>query len=216
MSDIAVAHSRGAGITRLVRGWVIAAIAVILAAGGHQAAHSIVHGGADPVPVHLLGFSIAVTAPAAVALAGRGPSKRTAATTIFGQIAFHLLYSTASPGEHAGHGSQAHQHHRYHHVVPTVGEAHTAPAVHAVTADVIMVVAHLLAAALTTTAVIYGERSLLTVVDWLTLAPSRTLIATRPLCIGAPKTIQAMHTVWIPHPLSVCQARSPRGPPVLA
>src|SRR5690625_6788251 len=87
MSDTAVTHSRSTGITRLVRGWIAAIIAVILAAEGHQAVHSLVHGAADPIPVQLLGLSLAVTAPVAVALAGRGPSKRTAATTIFGQIA---------------------------------------------------------------------------------------------------------------------------------
>jgi len=198
MSDTAVTHSRSTGITRLVRGWIAAIIAVILAAEGHQAVHSLVHGAADPIPVQLLGLSLAVTAPVAVALAGRGPSKRTAATTIFGQIAFHLLYSMASPGGHAEH------------------QIHTTPAVDAATADVLMVLAHLLAAALTTTAVLYGERSLLAIAAWLTLTPSRVLIGTRPLSIGGAKTVQAMHTVWIPHPLNVCQTRSTRGPPVLA
>src|SRR5699024_829355 len=90
MSATAVSHSRGSGISRLLRGWVVATIAVVLAAGGHQAAHRLVHGSAETIPLQLLAFSIAVTAPVAVAFAGRGPSKRTAATTIFGQIAFHL------------------------------------------------------------------------------------------------------------------------------
>src|SRR5699024_10316330 len=101
MSDTAVTHSRSTGITRLVRGWIAAIIAVILAAEGDQAAHSLVHGAADPIPVPRLDLSLPVTAPVAVALAGRGLSKPPAATTIFGQIAFHLLYSMVSPVVHA-------------------------------------------------------------------------------------------------------------------
>src|SRR5699024_12587416 len=103
MSDTAVTHSRSTGITRLVRGWIAAIIAVILAAESHQAVHSLVHGAADPIPVQLLGLSLAVTAPVAVALAGRCPSKRTAATAIFGQIDFHLLYLIDSPDVPAKH-----------------------------------------------------------------------------------------------------------------
>ena len=216
MSATAVSHSRGSGISRLLRGWVVATIAVVLAAGGHQAVHRLVHGSAETIPLQLLAFSIAVTAPVAVAFAGRGPSKRTAATTIFGQIAFHLLYSMASPGGHTDHGSQAHQDHGHHQLIPGGGASDTVHAVHGATADVIMVLAHLLAAALTTAIVIYGEHSVLTIIAWLTLAPSRTLATRQPLAIGAPKTLQAMYTVWIPHPLTVCQTRSTRGPPVLA
>src|SRR5699024_10883755 len=134
-------------------GWFAAIIAVVLAAERHQAARSRGHGAAGPVPGQLLGISLGVTAPVALALAGRGPSRRTAATTIFRQIAFHLRYSMASPGGHAEH------------------QIHTTPAVDAATADVIMVLAHLLAAALTTTAVLYGERSLLAIAAWLTLTP---------------------------------------------
>src|SRR5690625_6925236 len=94
MSDNAVQKGHSAGIARFVRGWVVAMLAVILAAGGHQAAHSIVHGIAEPIPLELLAFSAALTAPIAVVLIGNRTSRwATAGTTIFGQLVFHGLYS---------------------------------------------------------------------------------------------------------------------------
>src|SRR5690625_3614374 len=75
MSDNAVQKGHSAGIARFVRGWVVAMLAVILAAGGHQAAHSIMHGGAEPIPLELLVFSAALTAPIAVVLIGNRTSQ---------------------------------------------------------------------------------------------------------------------------------------------
>lgn len=215
MPDNAVGHSRVSGVARLLRGWFIAVVAVLLAVGGHQAAHTITHGSAEAIPAELLVFSAALTAPIAVLLAGRRVAQwSTAVTTVVGQIVFHLLYSMASPSGHSSHGAH---HHHGHHDVTAGSQPHTSEALAAgIPAEVVMVAAHLLAAALTTTVIIYGERSLLAIVAWLTLAPSRFVLATPSLRIDRPKTAQPMYSVWIPHPMDVSQTRSTRGPPILA
>ncbi|NLZ97969.1 MAG: hypothetical protein GX920_03995, partial [Micrococcus sp.] len=79
-SDNAVFSSRVSGVARLLRGWAVAVFAVMLAAGGHQAAHSMMHGAADGIPLELLGFSMAITAPIAVGLAGKRLSRWSTAT----------------------------------------------------------------------------------------------------------------------------------------
>jgi len=211
MSDNAVQKGHSAGIARFVRGWVVAMLAVILAAGGHQAAHSIMHGGAEPIPLELLVFSAALTAPIAVVLIGNRTSQwSTACTTVFGQLAFHALYSLSSSSiatQHAGH-VQGHM---------DFAMAVESQAIHASTAaDVVMVVAHLLAAVLTTVVITHGERSLLTIVSWLTLAPIRVVLATLPVICTRPKIVQPWSRVWIPHALNVSQTRSTRGPPLAA
>lgn len=215
MSDNAVVSSRVSGVARLLRGWIVAVLTVLLAAGGHQAAHSIMHGATELIPWELLGFSAALTAPIAVALTGKRLSKwSTAITTVFGQIAFHVLYSLPYSGAQAVQG--LHDHHG-HHQLAVVAEPHMSHAIHATaTADSVMLAAHLLAAALTTVMIIHGESSLLTLIAWLTLAPSRFVLAALPLSITRPKTVLPMARGWIPRPMNVSQTRTTRGPPVLA
>lgn len=217
MSDIAVDNSRVSGAARLFRGWTVAALAVLLAAGGHQAAHSIMHGSTEAIPVELLAFSAAVTAPIAVGLAGKRLSNwSTALTAVFGQLAFHILYSLPYSGANIAHSGHAHHGH-HQQTLPVAAEAHTThAAAHTVAEDAVMLAAHLIAAVLTIAAIVHGERSLMAVIAWLTLAPSRFVLAALPVSIARPKTVQPMIRVWIPRPMNVSQTRSTRGPPVLA
>lgn len=218
MSDSAVLHRRSSGIARLLRGWIVALLAVVLAAGGHQAAHSMMHGATEPIPVQLLCFSAAMTAPLAVALAGKRMSTwATAITTVFGQIVFHVLYSLPYAGAQTLHGSDLHHGHHGHENLALLSEPHVSHAVHATTAaDAVMLAAHLLAAALTTFVIVHGERSLVSVVCWMTLVPVRVVLARLPVSVAHPKAILPMARVWIPRPMNVRQTRSTRGPPVLA
>src|SRR5690625_6547845 len=112
----AVSRSRRSGAARLWRGWIVAVLAVLLAAGGHQSAHSVTHGMTEAIPWELLGFSIALTGPVAVGLAGRGISMwATGLTTIFGQLVFQGLYSMPYTGTSApSHGKL----HRVHTITP--------------------------------------------------------------------------------------------------
>src|SRR5699024_5682281 len=90
-------------------------------------------------------------------------------------------------------------------------------AIHASTAaDVVMVVAHLLAAVLTAVGSTHGERSLLTIVSWLTLAPIRVVLDTFAVICTRSTSMQPWSRVWIPHALNVSQTRSTRGPPLAA
>lgn len=216
MSDDAVLHRRSSGIARFVRGWIIAVLAVVLAAGGHQIAHSVMHGATETIPLQLLVFAAALTAPIAVALSGQRISAwSTAATTIFGQIVFHVLYSLPYTGVSALPNGHDHHGHTAHLVAPEAPivqhAAHTTAA-----ADVIMIAAHLLAAALTVVVITHGEHSLVTLAHWLTLAPVRIVLATRPVTLARPTTVPSAVRVWIPHPMNVAQTRTTRGPPVLA
>ncbi|WP_022869496.1 hypothetical protein [Yaniella halotolerans] len=217
-SDNAVFSSRVSGVARLLRGWTVAVFAVLLAAGGHQAAHSIMHGAADTIPFELLGFSAAITAPIAVGLAGRRISKwSTATTTVVAQIVFHALYSLPYTG--APTVQDAHAHHDL--AVLTDSHAgHTmsvagAEMVHAAaTADIVMVAAHIFAAVFTTAVIVRGEQCLVTLVGWLLLAPTRLVLATQPVSIARPKRVPSLSWSWLPRPVDISQARSTRGPPV--
>ena len=218
MTDHTVSsHSRRSGAARLWRGWVIALLAVALAAGGHQAAHSITHGATEALSWQLLGFSAALTAPVAVALAGgRIATWSTAVTTIVGQLAFHLLYSLPYTGSSDLPNAQHHGHH-----APTpILESQAAHLEHAASssmaADTVMLVAHVLAAAMTTWIIVHGERSLVTIVAWLLLVPIKLVLATLPVSTARPKLICAAGRVWIPHPMNIAQTRWTRGPPALA
>lgn len=198
MSDNAVSpRSRDSGVARLWRGWVVAVLAVLLAAGGHQAAHSFMHGNAESIPWELLGFSAALTAPIAVALAGKRISVvSTGVTTIFGQLAFHTLYSLAS--------SSGASHHTGHAVQSTAA------------AGAVMLLAHFLAAVVTTFVIVHGERSLVAIVAWLLLVPVQLVLAASPISTARPKPVPTVGSRWIPHPMNVAQTRWTRGPPVLA
>lgn len=217
MSDNAVLSSRSSGVAGLLRGWTVAVLAVLLAAGGHQVAHSIMHGGTESIPLELLVFSAALIAPVAVVLTGKRRSNwSTAVTTICGQVAFHVLYSLPYSGVQGGYS--VHNHHGHHQVaLPAAPDAHAAHAMITTPADdAVMLFAHVLAAAVTTLMIVHGERSLVAVVAWLTLAPTRFVLAVLPANLSRPKAVQPMIRVWIPRPMNVSQTRTTRGPPVLA
>lgn len=219
-SDNAVFSSRVSGVTRLLRGWAVAVFAVMFAAGGHQAAHSMMHGAADGIPLELLAFSVAITAPIAVGLAGKRLSKwSTATTTVIAQIVFHALYSLPYTGAPAAHDAHAN------HDLAAVTEGHTALAMSAAgaetlhastTADVVMVIAHIFAAVFTTAVIVHGERCLFILVGWLLLAPTRFVLAAQPVSIVCPKRLIGISRVWIPRLLEVFRARWTRGPPLVA
>lgn len=215
MSEDAVLHRRSSGLARFLRGWIIAVLAVILAAGGHQIAHSIMHGATETIPLQLLVFAAALTAPIAVAFSSQRISTwSTAATTIFGQIVFHVLYSLPYTGVSQlpnGHDHNGHMAHLVASEQPLAHAAHTTAA-----ADVVMIAAHLLAAALTVVVMTHGEHTLIMLAHWLTLAPVRIVLATRPVILARPTSVASGVRVWIPHPMNVTQTRMTRGPPVLA
>ena len=212
----AFSRSRHTGAAQLWRGWIVALLAVVLAAGGHQAAHSVTHGMTDDLPWELLGFSVALTAPVAVALAGRSISMwATALTTIFGQLAFHLLYSLP----YAGFSELPNGHHHGPHAVPQtpVHDPITSHVEHsAMAADATMLGAHVLAAVVTTCLVVSGERSLVTLVAWMLLVPAKLVLAAPPISTVRPRAVPAVGRVWIPHPMNLAATRWSRGPPVLA
>jgi len=216
-SDNAVPSSRVSGFARLLRGWTVTVIAVMLAAGGHQAAHSIMHGATDTIPVELLGFSMAITAPIAVGLAGkRLATWSTVVVTVVGQVIFHALYSLPSSGVPSVYHANSHQH-----GLAPVTDAHPAhtmltEAITSVTASGVMFLAHIAAATLTTGVIVYGERCLMAIVGWLLLAPTRLVLAALPVSIMGPKVIQPISRIWLPSPIDASRACSTRGPPVYA
>lgn len=217
MSDHAVSsHSRRSGTARLWRGWTVALLTVLLAAGGHQAAHSLTHGTTETIPWQIMGFALALTAPIAVALAGRGVSTwATAVVTILGQFAFHLLYSLPYTGTSAlAHGDHGHDA-AVQIVQPPL--VHAGQAVHGTsTGDFVMLSAHVLAALLTTWVITHAERSLATIVTLLLLTPIRLILATLPVSATQVKSALPIGCVWVPHPRNITQTRWTRGPPVLA
>ena len=216
MSDDAVLHRRSSGIARFFRGWIIAVLAVVLAAGGHQIAHSMMHGATETIPLQLLAFAAALTAPIAVALAGQRISTwSTAATTIFGQIAFHTLYSLPYTGVSQLPNGHDHHGHMAHLVTPDTPAVQHAAHTTAL-AGFVMIAAHLLAAALTVVVITNGEHTLITLAHWLTMAPVRIVLATRPVILARRSSVAAGVRVWVPHPMNVTQTRTTRGPPVLA
>ena len=212
----AMSRSRRSGVARLWRGWIVALLAVLLAAGGHQAAHVMIHGMSEAIPWELLGFSTALTAPVAVALAGRGVSVwTTGLATIFGQFAFHLLYSLP----YTGTSDLPHRHHEGYQPVQ-VTEAHLATPPHmehgSMAAEASMLGAHILAAAVTTWIIVYGERCLVTLVAWLLLVPAKLVLASPTMGAAHPRSVLPVGRVWIPHPMNLASTRWSRGPPVLA
>ncbi|HIY85232.1 MAG TPA: hypothetical protein H9822_02135 [Candidatus Yaniella excrementavium] len=206
-SDNAVCSSRVSGVARLLRGWVVAIVAVLLAAGGHQIAHSMMHGTADMLPFELLGFAAAITAPIAVGLVGKRHSTRsTAITTVVAQLVFHALYALPYTGVPSVH--DVHAHHE------SAGLAVTTHA--SATADMVMVAAHIFAAVFTTAVIVHGERCIFALVGWVLLAPTRLVLATEPASIAHPKRVPSLAWVWTPQSVDVSQACSTRGPPVIA
>lgn len=216
MSQHAVSSRRSCGVGRLFRGWIVALLAVVLAAGGHQLAHSAMHGATEALPLPLLIFAAALTAPIAVALTGpRVAAWSTALTTLCGQLAFHALYSlpytgaSALPNGHEHHGPLIHT------VATSASPIHDGSHV-ATAADTAMIVAHLLAAVLTIVVIVHGERCLITLAHWLTLTPSRLVLATSSVVTQRFDPRLTAGQAWIPHPMNVLKTRSTRGPPVLA
>lgn len=217
MTDHAVSsRARRSGVARLWRGWVVALLAVLFAAGSHQAAHSVTHGSIENIPWQLLVFSAALTAPIAVALAGRRVATwGTTATIVFGQVAFHLLYSLP----YTGVSDLPNGHHQHQGAAP-IAEAQLAHINHAAhstgSTDAVMLLAHLIAVALTTWVIVHGERSLLIIVAWLLLTPINLLWASSPLSTDRVCEQFPTGRVWVPHPMNIAPTRWTRGPPVLA
>ena len=127
---------------RALRGAAAAWVATIVAATGHSLA-----GGGAPSPAFVLAIGI-LASPIAVALAGRRLAVwRVAATVLASQALFHTAFAlTAAADPGALHG---------HHVARLGGELSPV-----VLPDAPMLVAHALAAAVTTLALVRGERML--------------------------------------------------------
>ena len=155
-------------------------------------------------PVWLVLTATALAAPAAVWLVGRRPSPlRTATVVLVSQAMFHTFFSVTAGTD----PTLSHSH--VHGLAPAVLGPVSTPQAHA--ASVSMVAAHVLAAVVTTAALVYGERllgaarrgirRLLARVDHRTLAPLRP----------APRTSWAA-----PHatPLIAMSSLSRRGPPI--
>lgn len=77
-------RSRDSGAARLWLGWTVALLAILLAAGGRQAAHSVPHGVIETIPWELFGLAIALTALIAVALVDKHGSTLPLASAHFG------------------------------------------------------------------------------------------------------------------------------------
>lgn len=155
-------HSSLQGTARLLRGWGAALVATVVAAGFHTLADPGHHDD-GPSPLVIL-LTLALAGPLCTALAGRMLSwTRLSAGVLLSQGLFHALYSlgsgtvTGSAGPAAGHS------HHAQHLVVASGPPPTVDAAPA------MLLAHVLAAAVTLLLLRQGERAVLTVTDWVLL-----------------------------------------------
>jgi hypothetical protein len=196
--------------TRVVRGTVTAAFAILVATLSHLAG-----GGHAPGVVGLI-LAAALAVPTCVLLAGRTVSAvRLAVAVACSQAVMHLLFSVGTPtsttvqvvGGHHGHGGQL--------MTTGPGTAETAgmAGMHMGSS---MWVAHALAAVVTIVALRYGERAFW---DLLALARTSVAIAFRAVALVIAPRVELRHRIARVvrieiRDLGVCVAASPhRGPP---
>lgn len=185
---------------RLVRAAAVSATATVLAAVSHT-----VGGGSAPHPLLVLAVATVLT-PLSAVLVGSAQSRgRVAATVLVSQGVFHLLFhALGSPTNADVAGGAAHSHH--------VDLTLLAPVAPVAPVSALMLVAHLVAAMLTTVLIWHGEALVATIIGWVE-ALFRRAAAVAPIAHRRPSR---------PHPdphlsfLAAVTAAVPRrGPPVL-
>lgn len=184
---------------RILRAGTASTVATTLAAASHTVA-----GGAAPHPL-LVAAMASFLVPVAAVVVGIRPSRlRVATTVLLSQTLFHVAFQvlgapTGSPGV-IGHE---------HHVDLSVLGAETPVAA----PDPLMLVGHLVAAALTTAALCHGESMVRDVAGWVRAHLRRAITPFRSAHDG-PVLIVASEPSLID---SRCSSSvSLRGPPVLA
>ncbi|SEM86186.1 hypothetical protein E3O25_04685 [Cryobacterium sp. TMT1-3] len=187
---------------RFVRGWLTAAVAVLVAALSHVAA-----GGHAPAPVSIA-IALAFAGMVSVALAGKNLSLvRLTLSVGFSQVLFHLLFGlggSAGSMTVAGHHGAA---------TVIVGAASAAPVSPAMDW---MWLAHAVAAVVTIVALRRGERTF-----WALVELARTALVAVIIALGivlpTPRSVlvrAARHLTFIPFDLAVLLSpMRHRGPP---
>lgn len=178
---------------RALRGTAAAWVATIVAATGHTLA-----GGGAPSPAFVVAIGV-LASPVAVALAGRRLTAwRVAASVLVSQALFHTAFAvTASADPAALHG---------HHVAHLGGELNPV-----VLPDAPMLVAHVLAAAITTLALVRGERMLRALGRGIRalFAPMAGVV---PPVVAPPRIAAVVRVPGAPGRV-VLSDLAPRGPP---
>jgi hypothetical protein len=203
--------------TRVARGTLAAVFSTFVAAFSHAIA------GGNAPSVAALSLAVAFSTIACVALAGRGLSYwRVGASVAVSQVFFHTLFSliatpstqmsSVSSSAHAGHDMAA--------MLAPVGAAASGTAASGtpvMAADIAMVAGHVLAAAVTFAAIVWGERTdrgmvsaaLLHVARFAALVLPTPIVALRPVRLGPVRRVDA------PAVLEVLRASLwHRGPPL--
>lgn len=184
---------------RLVRAAAVSSVATLIAAVSHT-----LGGGSAPHPLLILAMSTLLT-PLCALLVGVRPSRpRVAATVLFAQAAFHLLFQVlGSPTGSAAVGAG----HSHHVALDALGAL---PPVAA--ADTTMLFAHIVAAAITTLLIWHGEALLRGIARWFQTLLLRAFLSA-PAEHRRPDSLRSL--LVRPSDAAVSAAVSRRGPPVL-
>ncbi len=182
---------------RAVRGVSAAAVSTLTAATAHTLSGGL-------APLWLIVAAVALASPAAVWLVGRAPSPvRTAAVVATSQGLFHAFFAItagtdpAAPARHLHPGSM--------HELAAGAIAHP----HAPSAT--MVVAHVVAGALTALALVHGERMLSALGRGVGRLLRRAVGAPRPRPV---RSVVVSSPMAGPVPRTVLSSLSRRGPPL--
>lgn len=185
---------------RLVRAAAVSSVATLIAAVSHT-----LGGGAAPHPLLIVAVIALLTPLSAVLIGVRQSPARVAATVLFSQAAFHLLFQAL--GSPTGTGLASSSGHAHHVDLQVLG-----PLVPTAGVDVSMLLAHVVAAALTTLLVWRGESVVRTIAGWVR-ALLRRGAPTAPADHRRPATLRSF--VLPPFDAAVSPAVSRRGPPAL-
>lgn len=187
---------------RLVRAAAASSVATVLAAVSHT-----IGGGAAPHPLLVLAMAVLLIPVAAVLVGGRASRTRIALAVLVGQAAFHIVFAllgAPTTGSVAGASVTGHQHHID---LTTLG-----PAAAVAAPDALMLVAHLVAAVLTTALLCHGESLIHTIARWI-VARLRARSASVRLPHRRRTPLSSLTPNLINPALTVSVSR--RGPPVL-
>lgn len=142
---------------RLVRAAAASSVATVLAAVSHT-----IGGGAAPHPLLVMAMAVLLIPVAGLLVGSRASRTRVALAVIVAQAAFHVVFAVLgapTAGSFAGPSTAAHQHH--------VDLTSFGPVVAVVAPDALMLVAHIVAALLTTALLWRGEALIRAIARWI-------------------------------------------------
>lgn len=183
---------------RLLRAASASAVATILAATSHTIA-----GGAAPHPLLVLAVMSLVVPIAALIIGERASRFRVAATVLVSQAAFHVVFQLLGTPT----GTTVLSGHQHHLDLSSLG-----PVVAATAPDLLMVIGHLVAAAITTASVWHGESMVRAVAGWVQ-AQLRRAVAASPASHRHPSPPAFSLPLLVDRALSTSLSR--RGPPAI-